>query len=97
LNDDSTGDAMHADDETVALKLRCVDLLFGCPRQRCDDNCPFAKARTQDIVERVGWLKQRSVTELRELLAHHALCSESPQCKPIHVDRVPGPWPPWGG
>jgi hypothetical protein len=69
---------MHADDEIMTLKLRCVDLMFDCPRQRRDANCPFAEARTQDIVERVGWLKQRSAAELHELLVHHALCTEAP-------------------
>jgi hypothetical protein len=70
---------MNTDEEAIALKLCCVDLLFDCPRQSCKSNCPFAPVRAQqDIVARVNWLKQRNIDELRNLVAHHATCAETP-------------------
>jgi hypothetical protein len=32
----------------------------------------------QDVVARVNWLKQRNIDELRNLVAHHATCAETP-------------------
>lgn len=59
------------------LKRQCVELLFECPAQRCDALCPFMQIRTQeDILVRVHWLKGKTASELRDLVALHTACSQ---------------------
>jgi hypothetical protein len=66
---------VRTDDEAMELKKQCVNLLFDCPLNRCQPACPFSKARKQDVVERVNWLKGLSLSELKGLAAHHGQCS----------------------
>lgn len=69
---------MSRHEEMCALKRQCVDLVLACPFNRRDAACPFAEVRThRDILTRVAWLKQRTVTEMRKFLVRHAACSQS--------------------
>ena len=59
----------------MALRSQCVDLLFDCPRNRSNPACPFRKVREQDdVVERVNWLKSRTLSDLKRLTRRHAKC-----------------------
>ena len=65
-----------SDDVAVELKSRCVPLIFDCPRKANTDGCPFGAIRNIDVVDRVKWVKAKTVQELRAILKHHSDCIE---------------------
>ncbi len=74
---------MSTDDESVALRSQCVDLLFECPRNSSVHDCPFREVREKDdVVEQVNWLKRLPLEALRQLAKHHAQC-----CRHSRDDR----------
>jgi len=72
------------DDEVMGLKNHCVPLIFDCPRNTTSLGCPFAEIRTRDVVDRVKWVKAKTVQELRSILKQHSDCIEK-------GSRVPKP------
>ncbi len=64
------------DNETMELKNHCVPLIFDCPCNSASPGCPFAEIRTRDVVERVNWVKAKTVQELRAILKQHSDCIE---------------------
>ena len=58
-------------------KLRCVDLLLGCPLNRNAAGCPFQALRQEEVVARVNWLKSLDEARITALLASHKACSSS--------------------
>jgi len=78
-----TLDEQKADD-MMTKKLRCVDLLLGCPLNRNAPECPFGKMRHEEsVVTRVNWVKSLDLNRLTQLLALHETCLAQPS------ERVP--------
>jgi len=72
-----TLDEQEADD-MMTKKLRCVDLLLGCPLNRNAPGCPFGKAREESVVTRVNWIKSLDLNRLTRLLDLHETCLAQP-------------------
>ena len=49
-------------------------LLFGCPFQDEDRDCPLNKLRKLSIEDRMENIKNMSIKELKELEEHHKHC-----------------------
>jgi hypothetical protein len=62
------------DEERVALKRACVDLLFEVPGCRQAPDCPLGEVRTRTLLERIMWLRSLSLDELRQLMSRHRRC-----------------------
>ena len=66
---------MNGQDELMEQKLRCVDLLLGCPLNRNAPDCPFRKMRQEEaVVTRVQWLKNLDSDRITQLLTRHETC-----------------------
>jgi hypothetical protein len=76
ITDGKAGDMIGADNVAVELKSRCVPLIFDCPRKVDIEGCPFGEIRKNDVVDRVKWIKAKTVQELRSILKHHSDCIE---------------------
>jgi hypothetical protein len=68
---------MMTNDEALVLRQQCVDLLFDCPHKRSEAACLFRQVRTWAVVERVTWLKEQPLTQLRYLVSSHAACGRA--------------------
>ena len=77
LTDDRKAENMiGGDNEMMGLKNHCVPLIFDCPRNAISPKCPFAEIRTRDVVDRVNWVKAKTMQQLRSILKHHSDCIE---------------------
>lgn len=67
------------EEELINLKLRCVDLVLGCPLDRRVPGCPFRKVRQEDsVATRVNWVKSMDLAKLTKMLASHEFCLSQP-------------------
>jgi len=88
MSDDRKAENMiGGDDEVMGLKNHCVPLIFDCPRNAISPRCPFAEIRKRDVVDRVNWVKAKTVQQLRSILKHHSDCIERGDEKTTSTER----------
>jgi hypothetical protein len=56
------------------MEILIAGLIFRCPIEKNDLNCPFIEIRGKSINERLKFIKQLNCKELRFLENYHKVC-----------------------
>lgn len=52
-----------------------IGLIFGCPKETCEENCPFRHTRKLKNCTKLKWWKNLNQEEKINLIKHHIKCT----------------------
>jgi hypothetical protein len=54
--------------------MRLFGLIIDCPFPKSVSTCPFLNVRNKPVIERLSWLKSKSLIEIQMIEQEHLVC-----------------------